>query len=247
VESETNLGTPTAAFRKLKFEDVFEGIDHSTSGPLPDLSQIEALTNELYPIMIARHSPLPGTLKSCSKDHCSASLPLYSCSDCFHPAWYCKECILAAHKNNPFHKIHLWNENDQCKVPTTLYDLGLAIRLVHDDGKECRSSSLFRDLKVLHWNGLHRVRYIQCCCDASLAISRSASTRQLMANQLFPATHNAPTTAFTFQILALYDILNLFGYINIKQFCDSITSNVPDDIKSEVRLTTVVLFIKTNQ
>jgi hypothetical protein len=246
VEPEVNLGTPTAAFRKLKFEEVFEEIDDSTSNSLPDMTQIEALANELYPIMVARHSPLPDSLKSCSKMHCTATSPLYSCSDCFHPAWYCKECLLVAHENNPFHQIHEWNENDQCKVPTTLYDLGLAIRLVHADGKECRSNSLFRDLKVLHWNGLHQVRYIQCSCDASLATSRSASARQLMANQLFPATHNAPTTAFTFQALMLFDILNLLGYINIKQFCDSITSNVPDDFKSEVNITTVVVIMLTS-
>jgi hypothetical protein len=49
-----------------------------------------------------------------------------------------------------------------------------------------------------------------------------------MSNQLFPATWDAPATAYTFAVLDLYDELNLAGHINVKQFCDGLKGITPD-------------------
>jgi hypothetical protein len=108
--------TPITAFRHLNFEEVPEEINETTLPPLPDTGHIRALTNELYPVMVARHAPYPGSRMSCSRKNCHTTSPLYSCSDCFHQIWYCKDCILEAHINNPFHHIQEWNEVYHCRV-----------------------------------------------------------------------------------------------------------------------------------
>jgi hypothetical protein len=201
--------------------------------PLPDINGIEALANQLYPLLIARHAPCPGSLGQCAECKCGVTEEFFSCTDCFTLHWYCKTCIVKLHSHNPFHRVHKWNKDLQCKESTSLANLGLTIQLIHEDGKPCHSSGKNRNLQVLHLNGIHHVKYYQCDCNVSNTHSQSATPERLMANGLFPATYTTPALAFTFQTLAFFDTLNLNGHVNIKQFCDSIISNVPEDLKSQ--------------
>jgi hypothetical protein len=217
------------SFKSLKFEQVSPVKGTLRSFSIPDSSAIEALVDKLYPQLLSRHAPCPGSLDQCAE--CNIGEAQYSCSDCFTLQWYCKACIVKMHSCNPFHRVHRWSKEQKCKESTALVDLGLTIRLVHEDGKSCTSTGNYRDLQVMHLNGFHRVKYQQCDCDISQ--THSASPKRLMANGLFPATFASPAVAFTFQILTFFDILNLYGHVNIKQFCDSIISNVPEDLKRQ--------------
>jgi len=38
---------------------------------------------------------------------CCAPHPLYRCTDCFGPELFCKPCILATHRRNPFHTVEV--------------------------------------------------------------------------------------------------------------------------------------------
>jgi hypothetical protein len=227
------LETSVNSFKDLKFEEA-DPFENTSEGPnLPDISAIEKLTNEIYPLMLARHAPCPGTLDQCAGCCCNSTESLYSCSDCFTLLWYCQNCIVAMHQYNPLHQVRKWSKEFQCKESIGLADLGLTIQLMHEDGKPCSSMGRSRDLHVLSSNGFHRLRYYLCACDITHPHPQPATPRKLIANGLFPATFSAPAVAFTFQTLSLYDILNLYGHINIKQFCDSLIANVPDDLKRQ--------------
>lgn len=87
-------------------------------------------------------------------------------------------------------------------------------------------------LNVLHVNGVHKLRYHKCECESSSF--RTATPEQLLANMLFPAMEKRPLWAFTFQVLSLYDHLDLSGFINIKQFIDGMM-NLERTTEDEVR------------
>ena len=130
--------------------------------------------------------------------------------------------MLKLHENLPFHHIEKWNTANNYSEDETLSSLGLVVNLTHRDGNECRCARVVeRNLLVMHVNGSHSLRYYQCMSDKGLP--RAASPEQLLANNLFPATDSEPKTAFTFELLRLYDNLDLSGFINIKQFLDGIT------------------------
>jgi hypothetical protein len=106
----------------------------------------------------------------------------------------------------------------------SLEQLGLIVRFTNLNGEECTCSEdieNFKFLEVYHTNGAHRVKYYRCGCNSVENPSHTISPEQLISNGLFPATDKHPQRAFTFQLLYEYDVLNLFGYVNIKQFLDA--------------------------
>jgi hypothetical protein len=115
-------------------------------------------------------------------------------------------------------------------ITARLCDLGLTVKLIHDDGTTCGSESTKHQLTVLHTTGLHEISYWQCYCCRGKP-NQGAGGAQLVANKLFPASKVSPRTAFTFDVLRSFDILNLEGSINIKQYCDSVLSLTPSRFK----------------
>jgi hypothetical protein len=224
--------SPQLSFKDLRFEEI-DSFYETSEPPSPDTSTIESVANSLYPLLLARHAPCPGTLGQCAECSCKNTKVLYSCSDCITLLWFCKACIVKLHTMNPLHQVHSWNKKLQCKESTALVDLGLTLQLMHEDGTPCKSKGNHCELQILHINGLHRVKYQLCACDITQLHPQPVSPRRLMANGLFPATFTAPTAAFSFQLLSLFDILNLYDHINVKQFCDSIIANVPEDKKKQ--------------
>ena len=101
-------------------------------------------------------------------------------------------------------------------------ELGHVITLFNLNGDECRCARLttnLRTLEVLHTNGFHRASYPLCHCDQLLL--QPITPERLLTNGLFPATENQPQRAFTFEVLKEFDYLNIYGYVNVKQFLDS--------------------------
>ena len=212
----------------------------------PDTNEIKQVSDQYYPILISMHAP-PPNLQRCSSTTCLKTalsetlVDLFCCEDCTRH-WFCKDCLLRQHEMLPFHRISTWSNDDHCKISVTLAGLGLVLPLCHDDGTPCRSSGIQRKIQVFATTGLHEAIYYQCTCNVTASITKNTATAtQLLANKLFPATSTEPNYAFTFDLLELFDVINLTGFINIKQFCDSILNLTPNEftMNPSVCVTTV--------
>ena len=213
--------------------------DHIAQTPpeeLPCLDKVKETCNLYYPQILAHHAPRPAIL-TCSTVGCIRRVDsYYMCQDCFYSQWYCKDCIVQIHEDNPLHYIKTWDVQAQCMVSARLRDLGLVVKLIHENGQSCASRGTLRELKVMHTTGMHEIVYWQCLCYQRQS-NLSARPAQLLANRLFPASETSPRTAFTFDVLRSFDSLNLQGSINFKQFCDSIFFATPEGFRldKEVR------------
>ncbi|KAG1878131.1 hypothetical protein DFJ58DRAFT_712725 [Suillus subalutaceus] len=128
--------------------------------------------------------------------------PEYQCRDYFGTALYCKDCIVARHRESPLHRIQHWDDGHfKC---TSLKDLGLRIQLGHSVwGRCCNPSPTFHDdFVVLDVTGVHQVAVDFCACE----IAQSPTT-QLLHAHWFPATTIDPKTAATFCLLHHFHIL----------------------------------------
>ncbi|KAK6988879.1 CxC2 domain-containing protein [Favolaschia claudopus] len=70
---------------------------------------------------------------------------IFRCKDCFTDALFCKSCIVAEHKDNPFHRVEVWNDRSFFET-TTLKSLGLRIQLGHGRNGICPGTLLKRTL-----------------------------------------------------------------------------------------------------
>jgi hypothetical protein len=203
---------------------------HFTSNLESDkVKTIQEHVDMYYPQVQAQHAPRTEVLR-CFTEGCSVpATSFYTCLDCFFQDWFCKECMVAKHKNNPLHAIKRWK--DGCQEDASLFELGLTIKLPHADGTSCSTTMGRHQLKIFHINGIHRVSIRVCRC--KMSPGENAMFRgQLTASRLFPATHRHPTTAFTFDLLEKFDSLNLEGALNFKQFLDAIISISPTKVQN---------------
>lgn len=152
------------------------------------------------------------------------------CDDCFQQPLKCEQCFLLQHTNQPFHWVRQWNGN--FFVRRDISSLGHVIVLGHH-GKPCPSNSTSTqpfDFLVAHTNGIHKTRVIFCAC-----ICDSDRMQQLLGTQLFPATTERPTTAFTFSLLREFHVHSLeskstvYGYIGgLRRLTDNtFTTDIP--------------------
>jgi hypothetical protein len=216
----------------LEPQDLISFIESDTlQEPLtkpPDIATIEEQANMYYPILVSLHASPQLLENTCPMPDCqNINGAHYNCNDCLDANSYCYDCIKARHSKLPFHKISMWNDKAGCYSPIKLTDLGMVWRLAHNDGTPCSSNNTVRKLQVFHTNGMHNFAYYQCICNLTTRKESTAHPTQLLANKLFPATSNAPTTAFTFELLSLFDALNTSAFSSIKQYCDSIIGLTP--------------------
>jgi CxC2 like cysteine cluster associated with KDZ transposases len=156
------------------------------------------------------------------------------CNDCFQLPLTCKECFIRQHKNQPFHWVQQWNGNFfvRCDIST----LGHIIILGHH-GNPCPNISNLMpptNFLVAHTNGIHRTRVVFCTC-----IGPIDRMQQLLSSQLFPATTERPTAAFTFGLLREFHMHSLeskataYGYMGgLRRLTDNMfTTDVPVSVE----------------
>jgi len=200
-----------------------------------DSAAISEQVNLYFPQLQAHHAPKREE-PTCSARQCqSNSTSVYTCHDCFFMEFYCAPCMVSLHQDNPLHHIRLWDKG--CLDSASLIDLGLEITLPHSDGTPCNGATGHQRLKVFHTNGMHRVAVKVCKCKKTAKGDNAAFRAQLAASRLFPATHKDPVTAFSFDLIDLFNALNLEGALNVKQFLDGIICRSPTkiDLADEVR------------
>lgn len=98
----------------------------------------------------------------------------------------------------------------------TLQNIGLKIQLGHD-GADCAApAAKSTDFEVLDTSGQHTITLSFCGCPGA-----PHPRVQLLRSQWFPATTNRPNSAFTFDVLNMFQLLNLQGKISAYDFYES--------------------------
>lgn len=216
----------TKFYRDDIYNHAPEFIDAPETRIDPDYSNIEEICDRYYPHILKQHIPALNHRENCSNCDCNLGneKPCYTCTCCFKQQWFCKECIVRNHRNNPFHRIKEWNEATFTSINVSLESLGLILNLDQLDGGSCscaQAEKYVRDIEVVHSNGIHRIKYAFCNCNDNKKTNATASPEQLLTIGLYPATSKSPQRAFTFDMLVEYDVLNLFAFVNVKRFMDS--------------------------
>ncbi|KAJ3841846.1 hypothetical protein F5878DRAFT_702525 [Lentinula raphanica] len=141
-------------------------------------------------------------------------------------------CNQAAHVHQPLHWAHVWSEAHgyftRQDISTVLLE-GYSIPLGHD-GSPCPKASEPLLMTIVAVNGIHATQVSFCQC------ANNSRWRQLFDIDLFPATITQPQTAFTFELLRHWTVLNLQSKVTAHHYVAALrrqtdnvfTGNVPD-------------------
>ncbi len=178
----------------------------------------------LYTIIARGAHPTTGQ-RCCNED----TVRLHRCRDCFDGPPVCQNCITEAHHSNPFHAIESWTGTHFQK--SSLADLDFKLYLMHA-GKPCPSADpceVGQRFEVVHTNGIHFLRVIQCSCPGA-----PSNLLQYTHCKLLPSTPLAPRVLFSFDLMKDFHVHSVtskksaFDYIAaIRRKSNALVSNVP--------------------
>ncbi|KAJ7024475.1 hypothetical protein C8F04DRAFT_1192393 [Mycena alexandri] len=134
----------------------------------------------------------------CAGHGCDVAHPQYRCQSCHGVQMFCQACCVAKHESNPLHIVEYWD--GCCFAKKTLKELGLRIQFGHHRCVRPRSAPT--TFVVLHTNGIHEVNVDYCGCESEAA--NGEYYIQLLRGGWYPATHVAPQTAATFELLDFF-------------------------------------------
>ncbi|KAG8962207.1 hypothetical protein FRC05_005478 [Tulasnella sp. 425] len=141
---------------------------------------------------------LTNPVQSCST--CFSIKETYQCSDCIHAPMLCASCIVDVHRYMPFHRLQFWSveEGRSAWESTSLSALGLVLYLGHN-GFQCPRAARdgIRTLQLFDINGQHEIPTLFCQCSELYHDQGD----QLLAVHLYPASDDAPRTAFSFRLM----------------------------------------------
>jgi CxC2 like cysteine cluster associated with KDZ transposases len=152
------------------------------------------------------------------------------CQDCFGSTMTCSRCILDTHHRLPLHRllvskshihpdITLFNHNLDLAVERLLFQQGYfaeSQRRIHlgHQGSPCPyAGPVTRDFTVVDVSGIHIINIRFCRC-----VGVQHPRNQLLTACWFPVTLNRPQTAFTFDLLATFQLINLQGKTSAYDF-----------------------------
>jgi hypothetical protein len=178
-------------------------------------------------ILATEYDPTAGTPCGCGIDNLMRT---WRCLDCFQSPMTCDQCFIRSHQNMPFHWVQKWNGSffERCDISA----LGHTIALGHH-GEPCHNvpnTTRPPEFLIAHTNGIHKTKVVFCAC-----VGSGRRLQQLLDAQLFPATTEQPTTAFTFNLLREFHIHSLeskasaYGYMGgLRRLTDNtFTADVP--------------------
>ncbi|KAF7972080.1 hypothetical protein HWV62_19161 [Athelia sp. TMB] len=121
------------------------------------------------------------------------------------------------HKLLPLHRILEWSGSHFAK--SSLYALGLRVYLGHN-GEPCtKAYDIIDGFTVVDSTGIHTVKLVFCGC-----AGHPPSNIQLLRARWFPATIRSPRSAFTFEVLNLFHLLNIQSKLSLYHFYYAIHS-----------------------
>lgn len=157
----------------------------------------------------------------------------FKCEDCFGGALLCEQCIVGRHNLLPLHRIlvspiystsvekssHMlvqsWTGVYFAK--TSLYNLRLRVYLGHE-GQPCpRAYKITDGFTLVDTTGIHTLKVVFCGCDA-----HPPQNIQLLRARWFPASMISPRSAFTFEVLNMFHVVNAQGKLSLYHFYNAI-------------------------
>ncbi|KAJ7727252.1 hypothetical protein B0H16DRAFT_1735292 [Mycena metata] len=129
---------------------------------------------------------------------CKTAKPTIRCRACFGEELYCRECTVRMHTRTPLHIIDEWNGDMFHR--TSLKALGLRVQLHHD---ACVSPAVVDNFVLLDVGCVHELSVAFCGCERRHGTERRT---ELLRKRWYPATHDTPRTAATFNYLTLFII-----------------------------------------
>ncbi|KAJ6484089.1 hypothetical protein C8R45DRAFT_1214949 [Mycena sanguinolenta] len=131
----------------------------------------------------------------------------------------CDLCIVACHRQMPFHRIERWTGTHFER--RTLKQMGLRIQLGHWHGLDrvcpLPQPAAGDDFVIIDNHGVHPVNLDFCNCGKS-----GLPTVQLLRARLWPATTTNPRTAATFSVLRRYHLLSFEAKCAALEFYQSL-------------------------
>ncbi|OCH85647.1 hypothetical protein OBBRIDRAFT_807358 [Obba rivulosa] len=161
-----------------------------------------------------------GTVLACERDKSDqgdGSQAAYRCMDCFLPRLFCKECVIATHVHNPFHRIEGWNGRQGFWERRSLGQLGMTVNLGHG-GKKCPVAlPEVHRMVVVHTHGIDEVGVHFCVCMMD-ELEDTPHALQLIAHGMWPGSWEKSMTAFTIEVLKDFHLLSLQSQMMAQDF-----------------------------
>ncbi|KAJ7028207.1 hypothetical protein C8F04DRAFT_1291706 [Mycena alexandri] len=129
---------------------------------------------------------------------CKTATATIRCKQCFGGEMYCKACTVEMHAKHPLHVIDEWNGDMFHRI--SLQALGLRVQLCHDD---CVAPVAVDNFVLLDVGYIHELSVDFCGCERRHTTPRRV---ELLLKRWYPATHDTPRTAATFNYLNLFVI-----------------------------------------
>ncbi|KAJ7041706.1 hypothetical protein C8F04DRAFT_1176799 [Mycena alexandri] len=129
---------------------------------------------------------------------CNVEEPTIRCYDCFGEELHCTACTVEMHAKNPLHVIDVWDGSMFQR--TSLKNLGLRVQLCH---KGCVSPVPVDNFVLLDLGYIHELSVDFCGCEKRHGTPRWT---EVIRKRWYPATHDTPRTAATFNYLDFFVI-----------------------------------------
>lgn len=174
--------------------------------------------------------PENGLCAVCKKDQGDA--PLYRCTDCFFRQNICCECLLAAHRVSPFHRVEEWKESVGFWRRTTQLALGQVFNLGHASEPCTNNPGEPRRMTAVHSRGVEEFDVRFCGCVAKGEMVPKCDSLQLVEHDLFPGSWKTPLSVYTMTVLKDFHLLSLQSQIpggDFTKFLERSTDNVDPD------------------
>ncbi|KAG8779018.1 hypothetical protein FRC12_024685 [Ceratobasidium sp. 428] len=156
---------------------------------------------------------------------------VYRCRSCLNSCFYCHDCLLAAHRFQPTHRVEYYRNG--AWADTELADLGHVLCLGHQ-GKPCSESLRTWDLVVGDHDGFHTISVRYCAHPNS-----PSKALQLLAVGLFPCSDLLPRSAFTLSLLTTFNAILTVGRTSAHKYysvLERITKpGFPEDVRDRYR------------
>ncbi|KZP28679.1 hypothetical protein FIBSPDRAFT_728847 [Athelia psychrophila] len=162
-----------------------------------------------------RHDGLGVSGRPLTCPDCAMQEGVIKCLDCLSGPLKCVQCTMRCHKHLPLHRLQRWQGT--YFADESLQNIGLEVQVGHEDTDCNNPIPKSITFEVVDMSGQHTVTLSFCGCPGA------AHPRvQLLRIGWFPASVDRPNTAFTFDMLNTFQLLNLQGKLSAYDFYHSL-------------------------